>query len=167
LLKYWQVNAQLSRRVTEVFVAPYRRIPEDIVQWEFILQTVSSCYPLPPETTLRLWNDLLFDLSAGCIGMLKRLLDDALIEMKCRNDRYLTLDHIFAAAPPRLKLEEVQKDLDGCWRYFEPSVTRDAINKIKKRSASPGRDVQEGTPRRKSRRPGRIVGVRDKVGSVP
>lgn len=166
LLKYWQVNAQLARRVTEVFVAPYRRIPEDIVQWEFILQTVSSCYPLPPETTLRLWNDLLFDLSVGCIGMLKRLLDDALIEMRRRNDRYLTLDHIFVAAPPRLKLEEVKKDLDGCWTYFEPSVTRDTINKIKKRSASPAQDVQEGTPHRKGRRPGRVVGARDKVGSA-
>lgn len=167
LLSYWQANAQLARRVTEVFVAPYRRVPEDIVQWEFILQTVSSCYPLFPGTTLRLWNDLLFDLSVGCIGLLKKLLDDALSEMKSRNAQYMTLDHVFAAAPPRLKLEEVQKDLDGCWPYFEPSVTRDVIEKVKARSASSSaRNVKKDAPCKKGRRPGRIAGARDKVGNM-
>lgn len=167
LLKYWQVNAQLARRVTEVFVAPYRRVKEDILQWEFILQTVSSCYPLLPGTTLRLWNDLLFDLSAGCIGMLKKLLDEALNEMKLKKARYMTLDHIFVAAPPRIKLEEVQKDLDGCWPYFEPSISKEDIDKVKARSASLARNDQKGIPCKKGRRPGRIAGARDKVGKSP
>ena len=160
LLSYWRANTQLARRVSEIYVAPYQRTREDILQWEYILQTVDALYPLDEGSSLRLWNDLLFDLSAGCIGILKKLLDDAVVEMNVCGHRSLLLDHIAAAAPPRDKLEQIRQDVERCWPYFESSVSKATIDQIRSRTSPTGSSLSQG----KKRRPGRVAGPRDKVG---
>lgn len=163
LLMYWRVNAQLARRVIEIPILPYRRTAKDIGRFEHILQCASQYYPLKNGQSLRDWNDVLFDLSEGCIGLLRTLLDAAVIQMKCRNGPSLELNDIIAAAPPRLKLDNMKQDLDGIWSHFDTSATDAIVAKAKARESGAPSEPPTEKPRRKVR-VGRKVGPRDPVG---
>lgn len=162
LLQYWDENAQLGRRVIEVPLYPYEYSAEDAGQWELILEEVSSFYPLREGMSLRLWNDLLFDMSVGCVGHLKKRLDTALGLMQQRRGRFMELDDILNAAPPKIKMGAIRRDVEGFRAYFESSLNEGLVAKVKARTSG---DEDTGVGGKKISRPGRKVGPRDKVGT--
>jgi energy-coupling factor transporter ATP-binding protein EcfA2 len=171
LLSFWRANAQLARRVAEVPVFPYRETGADINRFEELLHDVTEFYPLRSGRSLRDWNDVVFKLSCGCIGMLKKLLGDAMIEMRCRGGTFLELKDVIAAAPPILKLEQVRRDLDGFFRFFETSATTDVVGDALARERHKGEsgdvDGKRGEERKKRVVGKRKLGRRDQVGGVP
>lgn len=163
LLQYWTENAQLARRVTEIPLYPYSHKSSDVKSWEYILQQISPLYPLREGISLRDWNDLLFHMSIGCTGILKKVLDDAHTIMNLRGDPFLELDHVIKSAFPKIKMEAVQNDIHGFSKYFESSLDQGLIAKVKARALADGPVVLHST---KKARPGRKVGQRDKVGAI-
>jgi hypothetical protein len=162
LLTFWRANAQLARRVTEIPVLPYRETAQDIRHFEELLHRSSKYYPLRDGKSLRDWNDVLFHLSGGCVGLLRKLLSDAIAEMRVRDDAHLTLDHVIDAAPPKAKLAEVMRDLDGFWPFTETSASADLVERARAREYG----LPEPSPAsRRTSRVGRKVGPRDTVGA--
>ncbi len=166
LLTYWRANAQLARRVTEIPVLPYGENTHDINRFDDLLHAVSHLYPLKEGRSLRDWNDVLFHLSAGSVGLLKKLLNDAIVEMRLNHRSSLDLEDIARAAPPRAKLDEVKRDLDGFWPFIETSATESLMAgaRARERELSGGNAIS--VVRRKATRIGRKAGARDLVGSV-
>jgi len=163
LLEYWKENAQLARRVTEIPLYPYSYSASDVRHWELILEKISPLYPLHDGTSLRTWNDLLFRMSVGCTGILKKILDDALAGATRRRSPYLELDDVIKASFPKIKYEEVRRDVEGFQSYFDSSVDEELIKKVRARMS--GSPVAMTVPKSSSR-PGRKLGQRDKVGSL-
>jgi energy-coupling factor transporter ATP-binding protein EcfA2 len=168
LLKYWGVNAQLGRRVLEIPVLPYREEADDIGRFELILESVTPFYPLGPGRSLREWNDVLFRLSAGCIGILHPILKRAEVERLSRRSKHLELKDIIAGAMPRAKLDWIKRDLDGFWGYTESSATPDIIdNAVAREKVRLGETAKKPKPAGKRGRVGqRKVGPRDVVGAL-
>lgn len=166
LLSFWRANAQLARRVTEIPVLPYQKTTSDIQRFEEVLHSISRFYPLREGVSLRDWNELLFVLSVGCIGLLQKLLDDAVIEMKLRKGGFLELEDVVAAAPPKEKLAEIEKDVDGFWPYVESSVSPELVSKMKARAKGAGGNSDANRKAKKKGPVGRKVGPRDAVGGV-
>lgn len=166
LLSFWRANAQLARRVTEIPVLPYSKTARDIERFEELLHTISRFYPLRQGASLRDWNELLFVLSVGCIGLLQKLLDDAIVEMLYRKGRFLELKDVVAAAPPKEKLDEIVKDVEGFWPYVKSSVSPDLVSRMKARTSRSSDDSDAKKPVKKRGRVGRKVGPRDPVGGI-
>lgn len=168
LLRFWEVNAQLARRVTEIPVLPYWETESDIRKFERILVDLSPCYSLEGGRSLRDWNDVLFRLSFGCIGLLRKLLDDAVVAMRCRNGQFLMLKDVINAAPQQNKLDAVRKDLVGMQNYIKSAATPEIIGDALAREHSVAQaDVSQSPRKLGKRRPGRRkLGSRDAVGNV-
>lgn len=164
LLAYWHDNAQLARRVTEIPVLPYQKTAHDINHFEELLQRLSQLYPLHEGRTLREWNDVLFQLSAGSVGLLKNLLSNAMTEMRLDRKDSLDLKHIIRAAPPKGKLDAVKKDLDGFWEYIQTSATEEVVADALAREKSLYCGAEVKSARRKTTRIGRKAAPRDPVG---
>jgi hypothetical protein len=161
LLGYWTENPQLSRRVIEVPLYPYTAAKADIVQWQRILREVSPLYPLEDGVTLSAWNDLLFDMAAGCAGILNKLLDGALTQMRLAGHERMNIDHLVAAAFPKIKMAEIRSDIENFKAFFETSIDEELVKRVKARSVGvPGNDAVPSSKRRS----GRKAGPRDKVG---
>jgi energy-coupling factor transporter ATP-binding protein EcfA2 len=163
LLKYWEENAQLARRVTEVPLFPYACTASDARHWEHILQKVSPLYPLREGVSLRHWNDLLFDMSAGCTGILKKILDDALTIMLILHDLHMDLEHVVKAAFPKTKMDYVRRDVEGFSEYFDSSINEELVKKVRARSVTSSPLASSGG---QTSRPGRKSGRRDAVGAL-
>lgn len=167
LLSYWGANAQLARRISEVPVHPYKETGQDIDRFERLLHEVSKLYPLRDGRSLRDWNDVIFRLSCGCIGLIKKLLGDAMIEMRCRGGVFLELKDVIAAAPPKMKLDHVRRDLDGFSQVFDTSATTDVIaDALARERGDSGSSEAKKSPIKRQRVGRRKLGGRDPVGGV-
>lgn len=164
LLTYWRANAQLARRVTEIPVLPYQKNARDINRFDDLLHMVSPLYPLKKGRSLRDWNDVLFHLSVGSVGLLRKLLNDALVEMRSDHRSILDLEDICRSAPPKAKLEYVRRDLDGFWPYIETSATDDIVANARARESCYGKGAKPSVAKNKGRRISRKLGPRDRVG---
>lgn len=164
ILRLWDENSQLSRRIKEVPLLPYKKTRRDINHFDDLLGMVTPIYPLKSGRSLRDWNDVLFNLSLGCIGLLKKLLDEALVNMSSRRGAVLELEDIIGAAQPKAKLESFRRDFDGFWPFVETSATDEIVGEARAREySSKGAGIARS--KRKSRkRIGRDVGPRDSVG---
>lgn len=162
LLNYWTENAQLSRRVFEVPLFPYSCAPNDILHWEYLLNEISPLYPLQDGTTLRAWNDLLFDMSAGCPGILHKLLESALVHASQCGDRKLTLKHLAKAAFPKVKMDQIRTDLSNFRAYFDSSLNTELFDAVEKRHNELSTVDRGGA----IQRPGRKANARDQVGNL-
>lgn len=111
---------------------------------------------------------MLFRLSVGCIGLLRKLLDNAIVAMRCRNGQFLTLKDIIDAAPHQAKLDAVRKDLEGIRSYIKTSATQEVVgDALARERGSKQVDVDPPLKKPARGRPGRRkCGPRDTVGNI-
>ena len=119
MLGLWNQSAQLNRRCREVHFPRYLGSIDDLTEFEAILATLSEMMPLPAGSSLRRWNQQLYQGSFGCIGMLTEWLERALTEMIVREDAILRLSHIQATAYSAAQLSLIRREIEEGERMLE------------------------------------------------
>lgn len=132
LLECWGLSGQLNRRTQEVHFSRY--LPdskEDIKAFKNILKDFQRLIPLRQKPDLCAEWQLLYERSAGCVGILKRWLDRA-VNIALKEDKdSLTLKHLQEQALPARKLLEIAREIEDGEKKFKETEMEVADLRLK------------------------------------
>ena len=164
-------NAQLTRRTKEVFYDAYAYDrPEERRAFNQILGQLFVHLPLRDLVTLESDFEYLFCHSAGCVGLLKDWLADALARALRAGRERLTLADLEATAMSVDRLDEIADGVRKFRRFAQPSVDLSEVRAKLGMSARAGSSSEpSGVPpaRRRRTRPGERSPHRDTVPREP
>jgi len=154
LLDFLRRSAHLLGRLELICFDRYKLDDiEDVRAWDKILVTLSPFLKFSsPRESLRDWNDLLYEGSLGCIGLLLKWIRRALSRMDPDIDRFLTREHMLASSFSKAELgqiaEEIRHGEAAMEAWMSPSVKKKErpTPKARKRSPKPFRRRSKRIP---------------------
>ena len=158
-------NAQLARRTKEVFYDAYDySLPQDREAFNQILGQLFTHLPLRELTTFESDFDYLFMFSAGCVGVLKDWLCDALeLALAAGRERLLMAD-LETAALSEGRLDEVTEGIQVFREFARPSADFSGIRaRLGMPAESAGSKRSSRGSASRNRRPGERNPHRDSV----
>lgn len=113
ILDFIGVSAHLLGRLELISFDRYRRDDlDDVRAWDQILMTLSSLLRFASDNeSLRDWNDVLYEGSLGCLGLLHKWIRRALSRMDPAHDHFLAREHMLASAFSRVELGRIAKEI--------------------------------------------------------
>ena len=151
-------NAQLARRTREIFYYPYAYKSPDLQSFNQILGQLCMSLPLRnlDLDSVECHFDYLFERSAGCVGLLKLWLLEALNRVLRAGRERLLFGDLQATAMDENRLEVIAKGIVAFEEFARPSASMSQVRSmlgmpVEAASAPPARTVSR---RRKRPRPG-------------
>lgn len=168
LLNLTNLSDQLSRRSQHIPFSRYRAEDEaDQAAFKRVVQTFQQHLPLPKMPDLVKQLEYLYEHSAGCVGILKIWLSDALAAAMENGEPTLTVKRLQRQAmPPDQLMNIIRELLEGERRLAAIEEQRPQIRQaLGLPATSAVRPPVKTTPaKRQSQRVGERVPVRDPIG---
>lgn len=109
----------------------------ELEEFEAILEWYSEAIQFEPGiTSLRDWNQLLYEQSYGVVGILSARLRDALARMQAMGDSRLSLQHVMDTRKPQWDLEEITNEIDIGEQYLQQDQNVKDVNSAAKSSTN-------------------------------
>ncbi|WP_250628380.1 ATP-binding protein [Pinirhizobacter soli] len=164
LLELLTANRQLARRVTPVRMRVYDKGSlADMKQWDFILKALNARYPMG-KNDLSDWNDVLYKMSLGNIGILVKILDDSNSGRRRLGQPAFDASHLRFGAPSKNVYEAYVKEMEeACEALAEGDWSSD-IRLLARRGGGAPEEVLKTKVKRTGRIGKRKNGPRDRVG---
>lgn len=113
LLDYVRLSPHLLGRLELISFDRYR--PDDasdVRAWEQILITLDGYLRFASRNgSLREWNDLLYNGSLGCIGLLLKWIRRALASLRPGRDQFITRECLLATAFSKVEIAEIAEEI--------------------------------------------------------
>lgn len=131
LLNYIGMSAHLLGRLELISFDRYNLDDvDDVRAWEQILLTLSKYLRFAStKESLRDWNDLLYEGSLGCLGLLLKWIRRALVRMDPERDRFLTREQMLASAFSKTGLGRIAEEIrqgEAAMQAWESPATKKA-----------------------------------------
>lgn len=163
LLDYIRLSPHLLGRL-EVIAFDRYRLDEtsDVQSWERILLTLSGYLPFAStSTSLRDWNELLYEGSLGCVGLLLRWIRRALASLDPQRNKFLTRESLLATAPSKATAaaiaEEISRGETALQTWLSPPPNSEQLSKPAPRKS----------PRKPFRRKSKRIPLGGRASHVP
>lgn len=170
LLGLMNLNAQLSRRSTEIHFPRYHiNQPEDLREFKKLLRTLQRHMPLAEEPDLESHYEYFYERSLGCTGMLKTQLNKALGAALEKQERTMTKKHWepYAASPQKLKemLDEIRQGEEALEQQKDEAHLHDLRQMLGMSDTfSRAETTKQAAPLPSTQSPGPSKGRRGRVG---
>lgn len=154
LLDYVGMSAHLLGRLELICLDRYKLDDlDDVRTWEQILMTLSKLLRFSsPTQSLRDWDDVLYEGSLGCLGLLLKWIRRALSRMDPDRDRFLTREHVLASALSKTELgriaEEIRQGEVAMQAWLSPSTKEkeESVHVASKPARKPFRRASKRIP---------------------
>ncbi len=112
LLDVIQESTHMNGREDHIHISRYHPEESDLIEFEKILDIYSKKIRLPKNvSSLRQWNQFLYEGSLGCIGLLSRWLRSSLALASSRGDETLTKQHLMEKRKPAKHLQSLANEI--------------------------------------------------------
>lgn len=172
LLPFRTLNGQLSRRIIEIHLPRYRfNETKDRKCFERILEEFQNAMPFDKKPDLVSHSEFLYMHSVGCVGVLKKWLNRAVIFAVSKNHPTITLTHLNLTLKDVAACEKMSEDIQkGEMKLAESSKSTARLRFLlgmdepESEASLPTALGQKGKPKKRKSPVGRRNPVRDKIG---
>jgi hypothetical protein len=167
LLNLTNLNDQLSRRSYHIGFARYRAdCEQDVQSFQAVLQTFQRHLPLPEEPNLVSRWDYFYESSAGCVGILKIWLCDALAAALENGQKTLTEKYLRQSAMSSDRLMNVAREIREGERKFGEQASHSSQIRVALGLEAEPVPADKVNPSRPNGRVGERRPVRDPIGGA-
>ena len=160
LIRFRNLNGQLSRRSRDVHFPRYRPVPEELLAFQETLGQLVIKLPIDADEMTAAWDEI-YERTAGCVGILKDWLTQALALALEDTAKRLLWKHMAQTAMSVAAMSAIAEEIRaGESAIREEETERDRLRSLLGMAAEPAptrRSPSAGSRRPGHRRPGRDV----------